>query len=126
MQISPKSQKQTPAPVNREGKKTPPLCSLMIKSTRWKETSLPRNNACYRVHQKKRNEEIIVPFILQPRINLIHNILPRPRAPVPTRLGHDTRDGHIVADLVGALQHIQIQTLGDVPCDVAVERPDAG
>lgn len=61
---------------------------------------------------------------LQPTINLIHHIGLRVCRPVSTSLCHNHGDGDILLDIGRPLQNVRIQAGTDMPCDVAVERPD--
>jgi len=61
----------------------------------------------------------------QPRINLLRNILARPRTPIATRLRHRGRQLDL-PDFFGVGDSVDVQAAGHVPGDVAVEGPDAG
>ncbi len=47
-----------------------------------------------------------------------------PIRPVATSLCHNIRQLHLLLDARRLLQDIDVHALADVPCDVAVERPD--
>ena len=51
--------------------------------------------------------------------------MPRKRRPIPTRLVRRLRDLQLL-DILGPLQHINIQARADMPRDMAMERPHAG
>jgi hypothetical protein len=73
------------------------------------------------IHSSKRN----VKDKSQPRINLLHHIFTRPRAPIPTSLRHRRWQLNL-ADLLRVRDGIHVEPAGHVPRDVAVERPHAG
>jgi hypothetical protein len=63
---------------------------------------------------------------LQPAIYLIRNIRVRPLAPLPTRLSNDLRHRVLViSHPVRVGKELGKKASGNVPHDVAVERPDA-
>jgi hypothetical protein len=57
---------------------------------------------------------------LQPRINLLNNILPRPSRPLATSLRHSRRQLDLL-DLVRVRDRVDVQAAGHVPGYVAVE-----
>jgi hypothetical protein len=57
---------------------------------------------------------------LQPRINLLNNILPRPSRPLATSLRHSRRQLDLL-DLVRVRDRVDVQAAGHVPGYMAVE-----
>jgi hypothetical protein len=55
---------------------------------------------------------------------LWHNINIAPRAPISARLRNDRWDLHIIPHRRRLLKDIDIQSLGKMPSDVAMQRPD--
>lgn len=63
----------------------------------------------------------ITHFLLKSRVDYVHDVLPCPCRPVPTRLRHDVRQRDLVHEVT--LDEVEVHAFGRVPCDVAVEGP---
>lgn len=81
-----------------------------------------RRNGCEK-DRKMRKEDAEI--CSQTGIDLVGDVVACESGPIAACLGHDARDVHAVDDVIGALEDVDVETGAHVPCNVAVEWPDA-